>query len=52
MTGDVVGSRQSAGWTIGEVDVQALAVRNLTYALFVELGRAPSAPRKSDWRRI
>jgi hypothetical protein len=38
--------------TIGEVDVQALAVRNLTYALFVELGRAPSAPRKSDWRRI
>ena len=28
---------------IGEVDDQALAVRNLTYALFVELGRAPSA---------
>jgi hypothetical protein len=29
--------------TIGDVDVQALAVRNVTYALFVELGRAPSA---------
>ena len=29
--------------TSGDVDVQALAVRNLTYALFVELGRAPSA---------
>jgi Alkylmercury lyase len=28
---------------IGEVDGQALVVRNLTYALFVELGRAPSA---------
>jgi hypothetical protein len=28
---------------IGEVDAQALVVRNLTYALFVELGRAPSA---------
>jgi hypothetical protein len=25
------------------VDAQALVVRNLTYALFVELGRAPSA---------
>jgi hypothetical protein len=28
---------------IGEVDAQTLVVRNLTYALFVELGRAPSA---------
>jgi hypothetical protein len=28
---------------IADVNGQALAVRNLTYALFVELGRAPSA---------
>jgi hypothetical protein len=28
---------------IDDVDDQALVVRNLTYALFVELGRAPSA---------
>jgi hypothetical protein len=28
---------------IGKVDAQMLGVRNLTYALFVELGRAPSA---------
>jgi hypothetical protein len=28
---------------IADVDARALVVRNLTYALFVELGRAPSA---------
>jgi len=30
------------------VDAQALVVRNLTYALFVELGRAPSAEEVGD----
>jgi hypothetical protein len=30
-------------WENWRVDDQALAMRNLTYALFVEMGRAPSA---------
>ena len=42
-----MGTSWALGWgldgRIGEVDAQALVVRNLTYALFVELGRAPSA---------
>jgi Alkylmercury lyase len=35
--GDVVGGR------IREVDAQVLEVRNLTYRMFVDLGRAPTA---------